>query len=211
MKKYNTIGWFYDYLDYFSEKFIHIPARKKLWSQVRGKLENNEKRILDAGCGTGANMLFYPRAEIHAIDASHVMLNRAKKRAEKLHKKVKLAQMDLTKITYPSNYFDAIVCTFVLCVMQPEVEKKAIKELHRVLKKSGKLFVLDYTYSKSFWRRLFQKLFAEPIFHLLYGVRLGNPTVALVSELFEVKKVTFLWTDVLRLIVVEKGKRQKNE
>jgi len=195
MKKseYNKIANFYDFLDYYWEKRRYQPARKKLWKHAKGK------RILDAGVGTGRNIPFYPKAEMHAIDISKAMLEQARKRA----KNVKIQKMDLTKLKYKGNYFDTVVATFVLCVMNPRQEEKAIKEVKRVLKKGGRLCMLDYTLSKKPLRRAFQKL-TKPLVYALYGLILDNPTLELLQKHLKIKKVEYLKSDTLRLIIAEK-------
>lgn len=50
-------------------------------------------------------------------------------------------QMDITEIKFPDNYFDYIICSHVLGHVP--AEQKAVTELYRVLKPSGKLFFLS--------------------------------------------------------------------
>ena len=50
-------------------------------------------------------------------------------------------EMDITEITFPNDHFDLIICSHVLGHIPDE--KKALKELYRVLKSGGDLFILS--------------------------------------------------------------------
>lgn len=196
-KPYALIAPFYDFLDAYWEK-RYQPIRKRLWNHVKGK------RVLDAGAGTGRNMPFYPsEKEIIAIDTSKQMLAKARKRANEADANVTLKQMDLTKLSFSKNSFDTVVATFVLFVIPAEKEEQAVKEIKRVLKKGGRLCVLDYTLSQNPLRRFFQQLFA-PLIYFLYKTRLDNQTYELAQKHFTIKKKEFVHADTLRMIIAEK-------
>jgi len=68
-------GKVYDYLDEYFEKTRYKKIRKKLLSPLKGK-------ILDAGCGTGRNFLYFnSKTEVIGVDNSSRMLPVAQKRA----------------------------------------------------------------------------------------------------------------------------------
>ena len=50
-------------------------------------------------------------------------------------------QMDITDIRFPDNHFDYIICSHVLGHVPDE--QKALKELYRVLKTGGNLFLMS--------------------------------------------------------------------
>ena len=219
-KPYTTIASWYDILDYYWEKRRYAKARCGVWKLAKGP------RILDAGAGTGRNIPYYPPGDfVDAIDLSPAMLTKAKKRAElrSAHTKkntlkttpkenqkkseprgnpaaIQFHQMDICNLGFSSNTFDSIVSTFVLCVLSPEKEEEAIRELWRVLKPGKRLIVLDYTYSLNTFRRAIQKLFS-PLIRALYGTRLDSPTRELIEQRFTIEAVRFLHADTLRLIV----------
>jgi len=99
------------------------------------------KIILDAGCGRGFYLygisLYKFVKEIHGIDISEKYLKIA--RSINKDKKVKIKKSSIYKIPYKNNFFDLIVCSEVLEHL--EYDKKAIKELYRVLKPNGKLII----------------------------------------------------------------------
>lgn len=104
-------------------------------------LKNKPKKILDAGCGRG----FYSHAlsflpfikEISAVDINADYLKIAKKNTK--DKKVKFYKSSIYSLPFPNNYFDCIICSEVLEHLSDE--KKALKELKRVLNKNGIILI----------------------------------------------------------------------
>ena len=113
-KVYKRIAHIYDVLDLPFEYGRYRPIRHHMFSELEGS-------ILDAGVGTGRNITFYPEnTEVTGIDLSKAMLKRAEKRRERLHKRVDLLEMNVLRTTFPNNHFDAVVATFLFCVLEPE-------------------------------------------------------------------------------------------
>ncbi len=101
------------------------------------------KRILDAGCGNGRYTRFLlrqadPDALITCFDLSQRMLKRARRRVRS--PRVSHVAADLTHLPYPDNFFDAIVCGWVLEHLPDPCP--GLRELARVLKPGGKLLLL---------------------------------------------------------------------
>jgi ubiquinone/menaquinone biosynthesis C-methylase UbiE len=101
---------------------------------------HNDKKVLEIGCGTGlfTQYLAETKAHITAIDVSPEMMQMAINRNLK---DVKYFLMDGCNISYPKDYFDIVVATYVL---QWVDYKKMMQEINRVLKLDGKVaFILD--------------------------------------------------------------------
>lgn len=111
--------------------------------ELRGILENidciEDKRILDAGCGTGRfiNRLSNKNCSIVGIDYSFQMSKQAKKKTGK-----NIVNGTIDKLPFKNEIFDAIFCFKVL----PHVHNflEALKEFYRVLKPGGVLIVEIY-------------------------------------------------------------------
>jgi SAM-dependent methyltransferase len=89
--------------------------------------------------------------------------------------------IDITEINYPDNYFDSIICSHVLGHVPDE--KKAIKELRRVLKSDGTVLVMtllnvniEKTYENSKIIMPKDKLifYGEPDLCRLHGLDFGD-------------------------------------
>lgn len=98
-------------------------------------------KILDIGCGGGliAESLpyYYPKSEIYGCDVSQTALSYAKKLGSG---KVKYSQIRNKRFPYKNNFFDVCICLDVLEHV-PDVNY-FLKEIKRVLKKNGKLFLI---------------------------------------------------------------------
>lgn len=101
------------------------------------------KRVLDAGCGTGKYLeLLQPFAkELSGVDVSKEQLKIAKK---KVNQNVKLTCSDLQKTKFKDNSFDVIYLTWALStILDNNKKEKVLTELLRILKKKGKLILVE--------------------------------------------------------------------
>lgn len=135
--RYNRLAPIYDLQEAAVERFAFSRWREKLWSQVEGS------RILEVGVGTGKNIAYHPKdGRVTAIDLSDKMLARAKRRVRKLATETDLALADAQVLTFADDVFDAAVATFVFCSVPDPV--LGLRELSRVVKPSGKIFLLEH-------------------------------------------------------------------
>lgn len=111
--------------------------RRRLLPYARGK-------VLEIGVGTGANLPFYPRSvRLTAIDESEDMLSVAARRVAAQGNSVDLNQMDTEALAFPSDTFDTVVTSLVLCSVINQA--RALDELWRVLRKpGGNLLLLEH-------------------------------------------------------------------
>ena len=193
---YGLVAKVYDILDWYWESTRYRHIRPKVWANVKGK-------VLDAGVGTGRNIPHY-KGNVYAIDNSDSMLQRARTRAKNYKKTIHFSNQDVTSLGFPDNYFDTVIATFVLCVLSPEQEQKAIEEFKRVLKKGGSLVFLHYQYSQQPMRRAVQ-MFFSPLVRFLFHARLGNPTMDHLKRCFHVDKRESLHSDTLFLVSATKS------
>ena len=101
------------------------------------------KRILDAGCGNGRHCRHILRradsdAFVSAFDLSQRMLKRSRRRikSERIH----YVAADLTRLPYPDDFFDAIICGWVLEHLPDP--RPGLKAFARVLRQGGKLLLM---------------------------------------------------------------------
>jgi phosphatidylethanolamine/phosphatidyl-N-methylethanolamine N-methyltransferase len=102
-------------------------------------------KILEAGVGTGLSLGYYPaHAEVYGVDLSEDMLRRAQEKVDKrglTHVK-SLQVMDVTRLGFPDETFDAVTAQFIITLVpEPEV---ALSELARVLRPGGEIVLANH-------------------------------------------------------------------
>ncbi len=100
------------------------------------------ERVLVVGCGTGLDLELLPAgAEVTAVDLTPAMVERTRRRAERLGREVDARVMDAHRLDLPDASFDAVVLHLVLAVVPDPVA--AIREAERVLRPGGRAAVFD--------------------------------------------------------------------
>jgi ubiquinone/menaquinone biosynthesis C-methylase UbiE len=158
-------------------------------------------RLLDAGVGTGRNFPFYPPgAEVVGVDLSPAMLTLAERRRAALGAEVELRQMDVTRLDFPDDSFDAAVSTFLFCVLPEEQQTPALRELARVVKPGGALRLLEYVRPRGAGRRFIAGLW-EPWMNWAYGAGFDRRTEEHVRKAdLEVEESSFVVDDLIKLL-----------
>lgn len=103
-----------------------------------------ESKILDYGCGYGrtCNELYTKGyRNIQGLDSSQKMIERGQREFPN----IRLESFQSVELPFKSNTFDAIILFAVLtCIPTNNGQQALIKELHRVLRSKGILYVSDY-------------------------------------------------------------------
>jgi len=99
--------------------------------------------VLDIGCGTGAHLKLYQdeKCNVFGIDLSESMLEVAKK---KLGNDADLKLCDATKTPFEDNTFNLILSSTVLHEMSQQVRVDVLTEAKRILKKDGRILLIDF-------------------------------------------------------------------
>ena len=197
---YRRIARFYDILDYPLEFGRYQALRPHLFAGLSG-------RVLDAGVGTGRNMPFYPPgADMVGIDLSPHMLARARARRETLGVDIELIEADALHTPFPDNHFDAVVATFLFCVLDDEHQQPGLRELGRICKPDGEIRLLEYVYTNDPWRRLIMRLWA-PWVRFAYGASFDRNTASHVPAAgLEFVGRRFLFRDAIEMLVLRRRK-----
>ncbi len=122
-------------------------------------------RILDAGCGTG-NLLvllegYGKNFEVYGVDISKEMIDIAGGKV----KEAELEVQSVEDLDFRDNFFDYI---FSIDAFHHYSDKKlAMDNFYRVLRKNGKLAIVDINFGR-FFNKLFGKL--EPGNSGIYGL-----------------------------------------
>jgi len=137
-------------------------ARETHWSEFFSVQKSD--KILDAGCGLGDYTVFALKedANVWAFDYSHEMVNCTAARIKNLRLKAEaVSQQSIVSIDYPNEMFDKVFCLAVLDHLPEPDRMKALKELTRVLKPGGLLYLDVPNRFAYHWRLIFElmKLF----------------------------------------------------
>lgn len=193
---YDRIARLYDLLDLPFEHVRYKPLRRAMFEGVSGTL-------LDAGVGTGRNFPFYPSgSKVVGIDLSPAMLKRARQRRDALGIQVELSEMNVMEMEFEDDSFDAVISTFLFCVLDDEHQLPALKELGRVCRPGGKIHILEYAISENPLRRFIMRIWA-PWVHFAYGAKFNRNTEQYLegAGLNLVEKV-FLHKDIVKLLTL---------
>ncbi|WP_027364122.1 class I SAM-dependent methyltransferase [Desulfotruncus alcoholivorax] len=168
-RRYNRTALFYDWMDFM----ISDKLRKKVIGMARGQ-------VLEVGVGTGKNLPFYPPGcTVTGIDFSPAMLERAKRRAEKLNLTVMLLEMDAQHMDFADHTFDTVVATCVFCSVPDAVQ--GLREIKRVCKPGGQVILLEHVRSENpVWGKIMDVL--NPVFLHMVGSNINRRTVQNVSN-----------------------------
>ena len=158
---FNSISGEYDFLNKIMTFGIDEVWRKKIYKIAK---ESNPKIILDLATGTAdiaIELANIQNAKIIGVDISKKMLNVGSKKILKknLKSKIHLQLGDAENIDYPDKYFDVVTIGFG--VRNFENLKVGLKEAFRVLKKNGKIIILETSVPKNLIIRFFYKIFVR--------------------------------------------------
>ncbi|TET48974.1 MAG: bifunctional demethylmenaquinone methyltransferase/2-methoxy-6-polyprenyl-1,4-benzoquinol methylase UbiE [Actinomycetota bacterium] len=149
---------------------------ESIWRrQFLRKINSSDNRILDICCGTGTSTyqiwLKNRNAMVTGIDFSDGMIDIAK---SKYRENINLLfySSDASNLDFADNAFDCI--TIVFGIRNIFKREKALKEFYRVIKKSGRIIILEFNYiEKGFFGYLF-KFYLSRIMPFVGGFITGD-------------------------------------
>jgi ubiquinone/menaquinone biosynthesis C-methylase UbiE len=146
--------WFaavYDRMSKMSEKQIG-PVRAQVAGGAHG-------RVLEVGCGTGANLEHYDWQKVESLQATEpdpYMLKRVQPKLAALsaeaRTKVTLTEAPAEALPFEDASFDTVVSTLVLCTVSDP--GRALNEMHRVLHPTGELRLFEHVRGSGFRRNV---------------------------------------------------------
>lgn len=179
---------------------ILSPVEKTLSKWRRGLLKDAHGKTLEIGVGTGKSFSDYPNGvTITGIDSSENMLKYARKRANGHNHIDELLIMDAERLIFPDNTFDTVVSSCVFCSVHNPV--KAFKEIKRVCKSNGNIFLLEHVRSQ---KKIVGKMMdiLNPISFALYGDNINRRTYEnLIEAGFDPSQIEVenVWWDIWKI------------
>lgn len=145
---YDRLARYYDRAFAPFERWFLRGWRKEALAELP---ENS--RILELGCGTGANFELYPPATLAvSSEISVKMIEKATKTSGNNH----ILQADAQCLPFPDDSFDAAFATLVFCSVPDPV--KALLETRRILRQEGRLVLLEHVRPPGWKGKLFDFL-----------------------------------------------------
>jgi len=143
--KFKILSWFYDSFDWA----FTLDQSKNPRRNLAQKISDENIQILDVCVGTANSAIVVAKKNsnnnIIGIDLSEDMIAVAKRKLKKQKfSNISFLQMDATAMTFTDNYFDIVMISFGLHELNYELMIKILNEINRVLKKDGKLYIIDY-------------------------------------------------------------------
>jgi ubiquinone/menaquinone biosynthesis C-methylase UbiE len=135
---YNTIAKSFD------------KTRYSIWNCVKvfiSRLDKNDT-IIEIGCGNGKNLMHLQSngfKKVSGCDISSEFVNIC------TNKQLNVIEADILNLPYQSNTFDAVLCVAVIHHLITENDRiMAIKELFRITKQNGLIFISVTSVEKPF-------------------------------------------------------------
>lgn len=128
--------------------FINGGIELRFGRQKREWFSRSTGKTLLVAVGTGLDLPYFPDGhDIVGIDISARMLAKAQEK-DYGRKKVQLARQDVQALGFTGSSFDSVVTSCTFCSVPDPVA--GLKELRRVLKPGGMLFMFEHVRSEIF-------------------------------------------------------------
>ena len=141
--------WSRGYDESIVQRLLFVPTHNILMSYMDGV---EVHRILDIGSGTGVFAMRvadeFPHARVTGVDLSLHMLEKGRERLNGQGTRLNYVNGDSEHLPFADDSFDVITCNHSF--HHYPHQSRAIREMHRVLRPGGRLFIVD-AYVDSWW------------------------------------------------------------
>ncbi len=144
------------FFDPFMRAFM--PEHRIKRDLAEWALASDIKKLLDFGCGTGTLALIVkqsrPDIEVSGLDVDPAVLEIAKSKAAKRAAGIDFQGYDGGGFPYADGSYDAILSSFVFHHLLDDEKIAALREIRRVLRRGGSLYLADFDRSSNILLRL---------------------------------------------------------
>jgi demethylmenaquinone methyltransferase/2-methoxy-6-polyprenyl-1,4-benzoquinol methylase len=136
----------YDFLNHFLSVNIDKRWRRLVRQRLEKELGNKKALILDVACGTGdlsVELQQHGQAKVIGTDFCRPMLAIAAEKNSKNNLSIPYLEGDGMNLAFEDGIFDAVTIAFGLRNFSNWLD--GLKELHRIIKKGGKLVILEFS------------------------------------------------------------------
>lgn len=140
------LEWLAPVYDWYCPKMgIGRPFREKTLQYAGVKAGEH---ILDVGCGTGvltrlAAEVAGKTGSVVGIDPGPKMISIARENAAKEGSRAEFRLAAIEGLPFEDSSFDCILSSFMVHHLPPDIKRKGLAEVYRVLKPGGRLLVVD--------------------------------------------------------------------
>ena len=132
-------------IDYWENLLINLPKSYKKWFEKEKKylqkIITKDASVLDVGCGNGRSIFdILPKTKnVTGIDHDNKAVADAKNNFSK-YSSIKIIKADAAQLPFDSEEFDFVICMITFANFADK-KFKALEEMRRVLKDSGKIII----------------------------------------------------------------------
>jgi len=173
---FDNISPKYDFLNHFLSMGIDKGWRRKIIRMMR---PHRPKEILDVATGTGDLALLEARElqpdKVIGLDLSQGMLDVARKKMEKQGlNNIEFIRGDAEHMPFDDNSFDAITVAFG--VRNFENLEQGLREMRRVLRPGGHLYILEFSQPEKFPFKQLYGFYSRTLLPLFGRLISGDPS-----------------------------------
>lgn len=131
------------------DRFMAKSEREGLSERRRELIAQADGQVIEIGAGTGHNLEHYP-AEVTALTVTEpepAMVRRLEHHAAAQTPFATVRRAQAEELPFEDDSFDVAVSTLVLCGV--ESQRRALRELMRVLRPGGRLLFLEHVRSEN--------------------------------------------------------------
>lgn len=145
----------------FYDRVVAFTTREREFKRALVHLADVKagERVLDVGCGTGTLAVGIkhaaPEARVTGLDLDGAMLSRAHRKAGLAGMAVDFVRGSSYALPWPDESFDKVVSSLFFHHLDREGKDLTLREIHRVLRPGGALFVADWGPARGLRRLMF--------------------------------------------------------